>query len=271
MRFMYRLAPCGNAALPDAADGINTDADKCCGDIRASFGAESRLYKFTVSAERLAEVEVAPLVGDVHVDDALRRPDPVVLFGLTGLPLDAAEVDAPLGALLGRFDGQARGEGGPGDGDLDGPAVVGVGGVVDGAVEGDGGLEAGDVPGVVGLAVLAVGLVEVEIPRGVERVDLELEVAGSSGGRLEEDFEVVVVEDDGVVLGELGLDVGLFELGADVEVGVVPEHLHAGAEARFGLGVAFDVDEVIGPLAFFHAASSSLPSMVRGFLARWQS
>jgi hypothetical protein len=43
MRFMYLLAPCGNTALPDAADGVNTDADKCCVDIRASFAAESRL------------------------------------------------------------------------------------------------------------------------------------------------------------------------------------------------------------------------------------
>jgi hypothetical protein len=48
----------------------------------------------------LAEMKIAPALGDVHVDDALRRPDPVVFFWIAGFPLDAAEVDAPCCAGL---------------------------------------------------------------------------------------------------------------------------------------------------------------------------
>ena len=135
----------------------------------------------------------------MHVDDALRGPDPVVLVRLAGGPFDSAEVDAPLGANGGLGDlGLAEAEGRPGIGDLDGPALVGVGGVVEGALDGDRGLEVGDVPGVVGAAVVVVGPVEVEIPGGVEGVDLKLVVAGSGGAWFDEDLEVVVAEDDGV-------------------------------------------------------------------------
>jgi hypothetical protein len=155
-------------------------------------------------------VEVAPTVGDVHVDDTLRRPDPVVFPGLARCPLDAAEVDTPVGAWRWSGGGKAGSERLPGDGELDCPAVVGVGGLVESALDADGGLKARDGPGVVGVAALAVGLVEEEVLAGVERVDLELEVTGVGEGRLEEQLEVVVVEDDGVVLGEGGFDVGLF-------------------------------------------------------------
>ena len=60
--------------------------------------------------------------------------------------------------------------------------MVGVGGVVEGSLDGDCAFEAGDVPGVVGFAVLAVGLVEEEIPACVEGVDLELESSRGRGG-----------------------------------------------------------------------------------------
>lgn len=148
----------------------------------------------------VAEVEVAPFFGDVHVDYALRGPDPVVFFGLACLPLDAAEVDAPLVSCVRRGDGEAGCVGLPGEGYFYCPAVVFVGGFVEGALDGNGGFEAGDVPAVVGFAAEAVGLVEEEIPAGVECVDFEFEVAGvvfacCFDGGLEEDFEVVVVED----------------------------------------------------------------------------
>ncbi len=43
----------------------------------------------------LAELEIAPALRDVHVDNTLWRPDPVVFLWIAGLPFDAAEVDAP--------------------------------------------------------------------------------------------------------------------------------------------------------------------------------
>ena len=97
------------------------------------------------------------------------------------------------------------------------------------------------------MAVLAVGLIQEKVPAGVESVDLELEIAGVGERRLEEYFEVVVVENDGVVLGEGGLDVGLFKLGGDVEIGGVVEDFGPGAEAGKRSGRALDVDEVGGP------------------------
>ena len=47
--------------------------------------------------------------------------------------------------------------------------------------------------------------------------------------------------------GQRRPDVGLFHLGGDVEVLVVPQHLRARAEARPRTAVAFDVDERVGP------------------------
>ena len=94
---------------------------------------------------------------------------------------------------------------------------------------------------------MAVRLAEEEIPTGVERVDLEFEIVERVAGGIEEDLEVVVAEDDGIVLGERRPDVRLFEFGGDVEVAVVPEHLGAGAKAGRGVAGALNVDEVVGP------------------------
>src|SRR5580698_8952407 len=191
----------------------------------------------------------------MHIDLALRGPDPIIFPVLAGqggmpivedagLPLDAAEVGAPLAADFGPGNGQARVEGAPWEGDFYGPAVVFITALIERAAQIDCGLDAGNLPAAVGFAALAVGLVEVEIPSGIEGVDLELKVAGGAGQWLEEDLEVVVVEDERVVLGESGSYVWLFELCSDVEIVVVPEHFHAGAKARLGLGGALDVDEV---------------------------
>ncbi len=49
--------------------------------------------------------------------------------------------------------------------------------------------------------------------------------------------------------GQRRPDVRLFEFGADIEILVVPQHFHASAEAGFGMIVALDIDECIGPLA----------------------
>src|SRR4051812_34022014 len=119
------------------------------------------------SSRGLAESHVAPVFGDVHVDQALGRPDPVVLpeagpFGVLAvddvvLPFDAGEVDAPLVAGTRAALAATLDEGGPGEGNLHGPAAVPVAGVVERAVDVDGGAQARDLPAVVGLAALPVG------------------------------------------------------------------------------------------------------------------
>src|SRR5262245_52591183 len=64
---------------------------------------------------------------------------------------------------------------------------------------------------------------------------------------IEEDFEVIIVEDNAVVTGEGGPNVRLFQLGADVQASVVPQQLDARAEARCRSCTPFDVREVLAP------------------------
>ena len=65
--------------------------------------------------------------------------------------------------------------------------------------------------------MLAVRLGEEEVPPGIEGVHLELEVVQGIARGVEEDFEVVVAEDDGIVFFEGAPDVWLFEVGGDVD------------------------------------------------------
>jgi hypothetical protein len=65
--------------------------------------------------------------------------------------------------------------------------------------------------------------------------------------RVDEDLEVVVLEDDRVVAGERGPEMGLDQLRPDVEERVVPEHLRARAQRGARPRLAFDVDELGRP------------------------
>ncbi len=172
------------------------------------------------------------------------------------LPFDAGEVDAPLVAVVRR--GRAVGEfpqGRPGDGDFDRPAGVAIGRIVQRAVDVDGRFEAGDVPAIVGPAAVFVRPWQEEVPAGVERVHLEFVVLVIVAVGIDEEFEIVVVEDDRIVLGERPPDMRFFQLRGDIEIFVVPQQLGAGAEPRLRPAIAFDVDEIIGP-------GSNLPSGV---------
>ena len=164
------------------------------------------------------------------------------------LPLDAREVDAPLVAVPGR--GRAvgvLGEHFPGDRELDRPELVLVARVVERAVDVSRRLQAGDLPLVDRRAAVAIGLLEEQVPLGVEGVDLDLVVLVVVAVGVDEDLEVVVLEDDRVVLGQGAPDVRFLQLGGDVEVRVVPEHLGPGLEPWERLHVSLDVDERVGP------------------------
>src|SRR5687767_11964020 len=58
------------------------------------------------------------------------------------------------------------------------------------------------------------------------------------------------MKDDGIVLRQRCPNVRLFKGRSDVEVVLVPEHLDAGAEARRGLCVSLDIDEIVRPGGF---------------------
>ena len=102
-------------------------------------------------------------------------------------------------------------------------------------------------PGVVGPALVHVRLVQHEVPTGVEGVDFKFVVGMGFAAGVHEDLEIGVLENDGVVFGEGGPDVRLFQFGGDVEEIVVPEQFGAGAEAGCWPGAVLDVNEIGGP------------------------
>ena len=184
----------------------------------------------------------------MHVDHALRRPHPVVLFRLAGLPLDAAEVDAPFrpGLRL-PYLWLSQPERRPGISNLESPTLVLIAGVVQGALHSDRRLQAFNVPTVVCFSASAVRLVQEQIPTGIQRVHLELVITVRLRKRFEEHFKIVVVKDYRIVFRELCRDIRLFELRRDVEVLVVPQHLYARAEAWFRHDRTLNVNEVRRP------------------------
>src|ERR1035441_4313606 len=105
--------------------------------------------------------------------------------------------------------GCGRGERRPGEGDRHRPAAVAIARVVQGAVDYDGRAQARYFPTVIGLAAFAVGLGQEQIPSGIERVDLELEVVAPIARRIEEDLEIVVAEDHRIVCRQRGPHVRL--------------------------------------------------------------
>ena len=138
-------------------------------------------------------------------------------------------------------------ESGPGHRDLRGPPRVGVGRIVDRPADVDSGLQSLDVPAVDGAPAVLVRLRKEEIPHRVESVHLVFVVLVAVPVGVNEHLEVVVVEYDRVALGERGPDVRLLDLRTDVEVRVVPEHLHARPVPGKGARVPLDVREIRGP------------------------
>ena len=225
--------------------------------------------------ERGYKFDFAPAEGEVHVDEALGAPDPVVfgvlLFfrvegaagevGAVGwdanvvtvldgvLPLHAGEVDAPavtgvrwaafLFVVLLKFV--------PGEGKVGFPAAVFASGVVEGAVDDDLLAQAFQVAAEDGNATLVVGFGEGEFPDGAEGVHLELVVVEPVTVGVDEDLDVVVVKDDFILFGDGAPDMRFFHLDTDVKELLVPRHLAAGAEAGFEGGLSGDVDEVVTP------------------------
>ena len=68
--------------------------------------------------------------------------------------------------------------------------------------------------------------------RGGGRSDLKLLVVARGARSVDKHFKVVVAEDDRVVCGQVGPDIWLLQLCADVEEVGVPPHLDGGREAR---------------------------------------
>jgi hypothetical protein len=96
-----------------------------------------------------------------------------------------------------------------------------------------------------GGAAVTVRLNQQEIPDGVQRVDFDLEVRVRVPVGVDEDFDVVVLKNDGIARVERRPELRFFEVGPEVQKLVVPEHPDASGERRAPRAV--DIDKRIGP------------------------
>src|SRR4051794_3082296 len=131
--------------------------------------------------------------------------------------------------------------------DLDSPAVVTIPGVIESTSDVHGSPQPGNLPFVPRFASAPVRLIEKEVPTGVQRVDFELVILERVAVRVDEDLEVVVVKDNRIMFGERAPNMRVLDIGGNVEVLVVPEHLHTRLKARLRLCIAFNVHEVVRP------------------------
>ena len=90
----------------------------------------------------------------------------------------------------------------------------------------------------------------------VERGDLQFVITWARFGRAEEEFEDVVLPGPAVFIAHISEEVGVFHLGVEVEVIVVPEQagLGAGPGGTFGpVGEEALDDDRLGPRGFVGA------------------
>jgi hypothetical protein len=73
-----------------------------------------------------------------------------------------------------------------------------------------------------------------QIPIFVPGVNLELFIKMVRSIRIHENFKIVVVVDDAVVVGQVGPELGFLEPSTDVEEFVVPPHFDVGVEVGLG-------------------------------------
>src|SRR5262249_20020747 len=94
------------------------------------------------------------------------------------------------------------------------------------------GSESWDFPLVQRGSSIAIWHYQAQVPLGVERVDLDFVVLVVVRVWVDEDFEIVIVEDDRIVFGQRRPDVRLLQLDSHIEELVVPQHLRSRSKAR---------------------------------------
>ena len=200
----------------------------------------------------------------MHVDCALRAPDPVVLWKRIGgsrlclldvravahvrLPFHAREIDAP--SIAGSWTTLSRRslfQDLPRQRQLDRPTSVAIARPIQRAFDIDTRLQPVDTPAIDRRTAVAIRRDEHQIPRRGQRIHFELVICVRVAVRIDEYFEVVVAEDDGIALGQCPPDIRLFHLRGDEEPVVVPQHLRARPEAGLWTAIALDIDEGVRP------------------------
>src|SRR5689334_15763346 len=151
------------------------------------------------------EANTTPLFRHVHVNDSLRRPNPVVFSYIRELsisafdnfvpPLDARKVYLPLIAGIRRRRLVRKlTECFPWKRYFDTPAVITIPRIVESPPDVYGSAQARNLPFIARFASPLVRLVEEQVPAGVERVDFKFVVLERIAVRIDKDLEIVVVE-----------------------------------------------------------------------------
>jgi hypothetical protein len=135
----------------------------------------------------------------------------------------------------------------PGQGELDDPPDIHIGGVVERSGHRDGALHALKIPIVQRRPAVNIRLYEEQIEDRVQRVDLDLVVLPCIAVRIDEDFKIVIIKHDLIALGQRRPHMGLLQPGGDVEIFIVPEHLDPRIKPRAGQSRAADIHERLRP------------------------
>ena len=163
------------------------------------------------------------------------------------LPLHAGEIDAVEFAVSGRaLVGKAFGQGREGDRDLHAPAPVGGCRVVDASVHVHRCAQPVHIVSVETAAAVPVSHGQEQIPDRIQNVHFKFIILLRIGIRIDEDFKIVIMEDDGVPVHDVAPDLIPLDQGAEIEILVVPGHFGPGAETGGGHVRALDIPESVG-------------------------
>lgn len=127
------------------------------------------------------------------------------------------------------------------------PTAVDIRGIIQRAVNMYGRLQPLDVPFVQSVAVVLVRFRKKEIPLRVESIDFQFTVLMAVSVGIEEDFEIIVMEDNLIAFGDRGPHMRLLQFGADIEIDVVAKHFHMCTQIGSRLLGSFDIDEIVAP------------------------
>ena len=174
-----------------------------------------------------SKLHKSPLFRVVHINQPLRRPNPVVraaalyfdVFTHVGSqgPLHPRKIDPPLIAIHRRhLLVRGLGQHGPRESHLHRPALVLVSWVVDAAPHAHGRLQTGDVPSAYVRTAVAIGLDHQQIPLRAEGIDLKLVVLMRIAVRVDKNLEIVFLVNRRIAPSDGSPHVRLLQIGGYV-------------------------------------------------------
>ena len=97
---------------------------------------------------------------------------------------------------------------------------------------------------------ISVGFNEKKVPNGVKSVHFKFKIFVGIAIGIDENFEVVIVENNAVTFGKSTPDLIFPKISADIEGFIIPKHFHLSFVIRRGTnGVPFDILEFLAPFS----------------------